>query len=169
MVEYDLSKFGERNLEKNDDNNLIYVSSELAEVLQDARTHKGLTQNDLANEVEKLSLRLNEKDNCTTGLDISRIETQKKRRIKLGKIKLIEMALDLREGTLSELSTRGDYENKIRVVNESMYTGGASVNERAGSPAAGQPMKINFCYNCGFKLNKPGMNFCPCCGEDLRS
>ena len=168
MAGCDLEIYNDEN-DGRDDNNLIYVSRELAENLQEIRIHRGLTQNDLANEVEKLAIRLHEEENSITGLDISRIETQKKRRVKIGKIRLIEKVFDMKEGTLSELSTRGNYENRIHIVNDSFRVGGVSVNEKTNSAPQGQPMKINFCYNCGFKLHKPGMNFCPSCGEDLRA
>ena len=166
MLEYNM----ESNLEKNEDRNgkdKIYVSEELAMMLQNARLHKGFTQNSLADKVKDLAIARNEIENSTTNLDISRIETKKSRRVTLGKIRLIEQVLELEEGMLSSLSL-GDYENKIRMMNESRRVGAEVVNERSNSCSTAQPTKINFCYNCGCKLSKPGMNFCPNCGEDLR-
>lgn len=153
---------------ENNDSKKIVVNTELAQALLEVRTRKGLTQKDLEDKTKKLI----GVEPCSYQ-DISRIETQRFKRIEVAKIKTIEKALELKEGDLINLSLNGKTGPRGMAMDEKSY---APANQGNSSRDLKQPLKaesltfkMNFCFNCGIKLPRPGMNFCPNCGEDLRS
>ena len=101
---------------ENNDSKKIVVNTELAQALLEVRTRKGLTQKDLEDKTKKLI----GVEPCSYQ-DISRIETQRFKRIEVAKIKTIEKALELKNiravhGRAEEFGIKPDYRQQFDIA-----------------------------------------------------